>query len=167
MIPLPNHRVPDGASVADARDWLELQMFNEGANCPCCGQFAKVYQRTINSAMARALILFHKEGGTTEWVHGPSITRAARADEAKLRYWELIEESAGRREDGARAGLWRVTPAGEQFVRGLRQVPRYALIYDGRLLGFDGDLIGIKEALGTRFDYAELMAAVPRQRRPS
>ncbi len=148
-----------GVTLADARAWLELMKYDEGVHCPCCGQWSKVYWRTVTSSMARALILFWREGGTSEWVHGPTIVGRARADEGKLRYWGLVEESFGRREDGGRSGFWRVTERGEAFVKNQLRIPRYALVYDGELLGFDDqdDTIGIRDALSYRFSYSELM----------
>ncbi len=160
--------IPLGASLADAKAWLDLALYNEGATCPCCGQFAKIYRRTITSGMARALILFYREGGTKEWVHGPTLLGGARADEAKLRYWNLIEEATGKRDDGGRAGYWRVTRRGERFVNGTLVLPKYALVFNGDLIEFDDEEhVDIIDALGTRFDYAELMGrpAIPRQRK--
>jgi hypothetical protein len=154
----PTTQLPPGVDLAEARQWLELMKYDEGVHCPCCGQFAKVYWRTITSSMARALILFWREGGTTGWVHGPSIVAGSRADEGKLRYWGLIEEAAGRREDGGRLGFWRVTDAGERFVMEAVRVPKYALIYDGACVGFEDDeTMGIRDALRARFSYDELM----------
>ncbi len=39
-----------------------------------------------------------------------------------------------------------------------RDVPRHALIYDGRLLRLEGELVGIRDCLGDKFDYDELMS---------
>jgi hypothetical protein len=147
-----------GASLTEARTYLELMKWDNGVHCPCCGQFAKVYRRTITSSMARSLILLYRAGGTTEWVHGPTILGGLRADEGKLRYWGLLQESAERRDDGGRAGYWRVTGKGARFVNGQLKVPAYAFIYDSELQDFDGPRISIRTALGTRFDYDELMS---------
>jgi hypothetical protein len=37
-------------------------------------------------------------------------------------------------------------------------VPRFAVLYNQTLLGLEGELIGIEEALGDEFNYAKLMA---------
>lgn len=160
-------RLSDDVSLGDARSWLELKKHAEGVHCPCCGQFAKVYWRTITSAMARALIILWRAGGTDHWVHGPTLLGGARADEGKLRYWGLLQESKERRDDGGRAGYWRVTEVGESFIRGKTVVPQYALVYDGACLDFAGAHIGIRDALGTRFNYEDLMnqPVVPRQKK--
>lgn len=142
--------------LVQAKAWLRARI-DEGARCPCCNQFAKVYKRKINSAMAKALIQFYRAGGTTQFIHGPTLLGGARADEGKLRYWGLLEEETERRPDGGRAGYWRVTPVGELFVQGKSTVYKYARVYDGRCLGLVGDQVTIKDALADKFDYAELM----------
>lgn len=140
----------------------------EGITCPCCQQFAKVYKRTIHSAMARSAIdLFHRgayEGNPAGWgckipgcyVH---LTREGNpgGDEAKLRYWGLLEERVAEPEHGRTSGFWRLTKRGVHFVRDAVVVPKYALIYNGDCLGHEEPLIGIRQALGSKFDYEELM----------
>ena len=87
--------------------------------------------------------------------------RPTGGDEAKTRYWGLLEAMPdAKREDGStRTGWWRLTGRGADFVRGDLLVPKHARIYDGRLLGLDdtAGVIGIRDALGSRFDYDELM----------
>ena len=146
-------------SLGEARAWLRKRV-GEGERCPCCQQFAKVYKRSINSSMARALVTMYRVAGT-DWVKMSDALGAGkvdRADEAKLRYWKLIEEEPELRPDGGRAGWWRVTDLGRQFVLGTVTVPKYAHVYDGRCLGLEGAPVRIEEALGNRFDLSELMA---------
>lgn len=147
-------------SLQEAKDWLRVRV-DDGAKCPCCTQFAKLYRRKINSTMARALILIYRNGGGSRFVHIPSL-RAVLAphhsnEEPKLRYWDLLEEEQTVRPDGGRAGWWRVTDLGARWVLGAATVPKYARIYDGRCLRVEGDQVTIRDALGDRFDYRELM----------
>lgn len=149
--------------LKEAREYVETER-TEGVTCPCCGQFAKVYRRTIHAAMARSAIdLWRREAYQSEdgcmasgWTH---LTRAGNpgGDEAKLRYWNLLEEQDAVREDGGRAGYWRLTKRGVHFVRDALVVPKYALIYNGKCLGHEEPLIGIRDALGSKFNYEELM----------
>lgn len=128
-----------------------------GTECPACFQHVQIYRRTINSGMARSLIAMYRIGGT-DWIHLPTQLGARSREEGKLAYWELVEEELARRPDGGRAGYWRVTPKGELFVRNQLVVPKYALVYNGRFLGYEGtDRVGIRDALGKKFDYTELM----------
>ena len=41
------------------------------------------------------------------------------------------------------------------------KVQKYARIYNDCCLGLEGDLVGIRDALGTKFDYDELMGRGP------
>lgn len=150
------------ASLADARQFVQANL-DDGAHCPACGQMAKVYRRQIHAAMAQALIILYRfeAANPGEWAHLPTVLQRKQGDDAKLRYWDLIEEAAEQREDGGRAGYWRITDRGRRFVRGEIRVPKYALVYDSAFLGFDDDqTVDIRDALGTRFRYDDLMAGV-------
>lgn len=150
---------PD-TSLADAKQWLREQL-DGGAPCPCCTQFAKVYRRKITSRQVRALIRVWRSAGT-DWCHVTTVHPSLAGDGgelSRLRYWGLLEEADERREDGGRAGWWRVTDRGEQYVLGRTTVPKYAHIYDSRCLALSGDLVSVRDALGTKFNYAELMAS--------
>lgn len=147
-------------TLAEARAELR-ELVDDGARCPCCTQFAKVYRRKITSTMARLLIRLWIEAGR-EWAHMPTVTSrastsASSGDPAKLRYWGLLEEADVERDDGGRAGWWRITDDGEAYVRAALRVRKYARVYDGRCLGHDGDLVDIVDALGDRFNYRDLM----------
>jgi hypothetical protein len=143
-------------TLEEARDWLRARV-EDGDYCPCCTQFAKVYKRKINSGMVRALINLYRAGGPgRDFRHLPPID-PSHGDAAKLVYWELIEEEPVVREDGGRAGWWRVTPLGEDFLRGWIKVIKYARVYDSRLLGFTGGKVDVRDALGTKFKLDDLM----------
>jgi hypothetical protein len=148
-------------TLEEAQEWLRSRV-DDGAPCPCCSQFAKVYRRKLTSATARALVLMYREAGDG-WVYFPDLLGRKQADEAKARYWGLIEERRAQRDDGSqRNGWWRLTPWGVRFVRGQATIAKYARIYDGRCLGLDYSegTVNIREALGTRFSYDDLMAGV-------
>lgn len=149
---------PD-STLAEAREWLRERV-DHGEKCPCCTQLAKVYRRTIHATMARELIAFYRHAGR-EWGYLPDSGIQRGGDMVKCRYWGLIVEDDGERADGSsRNGWWRVTALGELWLRNEQPVPKYARIYDGRLLGLVGAPVTIIDALGRKFDYADLMAGV-------
>ena len=74
-----------------------------------------------------------------------------------MRYWGLVEEQSDARPDGGRAGYWRVTRLGRLFVLARVKLPEYAQVYNGECLALAGPRIGIQQALGKGFSYAELM----------
>lgn len=154
-----NNPPDDWDTLGAAREWLR-ERADEGATCPCCTQFAKVYRRKINSGQARSLIRMYRADKSRGYVHVPSLGARSR-EEGKLRYWGLVEEERTRRPDGGRSGYWRITDLGERWVLGQVKVPKYARIYDKRCLGLDEDeSASIYDALGDKFDYNELMGNV-------
>lgn len=154
---LPEARPSDTTPLGVARSWLRDRAISGGERCPCCAQFAKVYRRKLTASTGMALVSMYREAGQ-RFVHVPDLLRNKAADEAKARYWGLIESRGDYRDDGSRrSGFWRLTDSGVAFVRRRIRVPRYALIYDGRCLGLEGEPVGIAEVLGNRFDYGELM----------
>lgn len=149
-----------GRSLDDARRWLR-QRLDAGVECPCCGQFAKRYRRQLNSGMALALVVFYRECGT-QWGYKPDVLRglgAAARDESLLRHWGLLEEATEDREDGGRAGWWRVTPKGKAFVQGELSVRKKLVIYNNFPEGFEGRMTTVQQALGYRFRLDDLMSA--------
>jgi hypothetical protein len=159
---------PEGGwYLKDARQWLRDRV-DEGARCPCCTQWAQVYWRTINSGMAvSAIRLFRWQAEHDgEFAHLPTLLGRRSAEEAKLRYWGLVEEEARVRPDGGRAGFWRLTAAGLEWVRGGIRLPCYVRVFDARALGPPGDFsrsgkyrppVSIRDALGDKFDYEALL----------
>lgn len=160
---------PLDKTVREAREELRpLSKSKDGGTCPVCTQHVQVYPRTIHSTMARALILMHRHALTSPepggWLNLPELLKRTGlgergSDTRKLRYWDLIEQMEGTREDGSpRTGWWRVTPLGHQFVRGHALVPKRAHVFNERLLGLDDStLVSIRDCLGKKFDYDELM----------
>jgi hypothetical protein len=149
----------DDMTLGEARDLLRT-LVKDGERCPCCSQFAKVYKRKVNSSMARGLIAMYRAfGNEFGYVQDIRRTRGAtdNREEPKLRYWGLAEEENVLRPDGGRAGYWRVTPLGINWVLDRTTIPKYALIYDTRCLRLEGEVVTIVDALGTRFNYRDLM----------
>jgi hypothetical protein len=160
------------ASLEDAKCWLRTR-FNKGATCPCCHQFVKLYKRKFNKSMAYVLCLiscYYRGDGVEEWLHVPSYiaemtadhprrAAAVRGDWAKMKLWGLIDEKPGTREDGSpRVGYYRMTPLGRRFVNREVKVPAHVYIYNGEpLRRMVSEEVSIDEALGTDFNYDEIM----------
>jgi len=142
-------------SVADAKKELAIN-FNEGMDCPCCGQLVKQYRRSISNQMAKSLIkLYHLPIG---FHHRRDFDEGFTCgDFAKLKYWNLIHPKENEDSEKKDSGVWRTTSAGMAFVRNTLKVSKYALIYNGDLRGYEGKLIDIEQALGLKFNYEELM----------
>jgi hypothetical protein len=156
VVPVNPVQQPLTRTLAQARAEL-MTARTEGAHCPCCDQFAKIYRRRINKTMARSLIALYKAGGNREPVHSPSVLGQNRGEEARLSYWGLIVEAEGLRDDGGRRGWWQVTRRGELFLAGALTVPAYALVYNGVCLELAGDPVTFGDCLGVKFSLRDLM----------
>lgn len=145
-------------TLADAQAILRT-LLDDGHKCPVCTQLCKVYKRKVHATMARTLIAMYRQG-KRDWVYLPDIPQKSR-DSTGMAWWKLIEEENVVRPDGGRAGWWRVTEVGEKWLTEQIGIPKYAKVYDGRCLGYDrSEYQTIRDALGTRFNYDELMAGV-------
>jgi hypothetical protein len=161
-VPLPEGL--DDWSLAHAREHLRERVEN-GIKCPCCGQFAKVYRRKLNSGMAASLLWLVKTFEKTQtWVEvqkkAPRYVMANR-EMGKLVHWGLVELQENLDDPKRKTiGLWRPTGTGVDFIYGRLVVPCRVYLYDNTVVGFDSKRIGIREALETKnnkFDYDELM----------
>lgn len=149
----------DDMTLKNARAQLRQLVEPKGHPCPCCRQLAKVYRRRINAGMARTAITMYRHGAADAFVHTPSLPGDTH-EASQLAWWGLVEEERALRPDGGRAGWWRLSTRGVAYVRGEVALPRYARVYDHRLLGHAGEPLTIRDALGARFDYTALMAGV-------
>ena len=134
----------------------------DGVDCPCCGQFAKLYRRHLNAPMAVVLIwLVRAYRADPRWYHikeFPEVqNRKAGGDFAKLIHWGVVEQQANEDDTKRTSGMWRPTEAGTLFAQDETKTARFALIYNGELRGWSDDTTTIRRALGVHFDYAELM----------
>jgi hypothetical protein len=142
-------------TLQEAREHLYSNL-EDGLHCPCCGQYAKRYKRNINSQMAQWLIWLVQQSRDDAWVDVKEADLRG-GDYAKLQHWNLVERRVNEDPEKRTSGLWRPTPKGVQFAKGEISLPQYVLLYNNEVLGHTGNLIGIRAALGTKFDYDELM----------
>jgi hypothetical protein len=145
-------------------DWIgnceKIVPTTEPQVCPCCDQLVKVYRRNIAGSTAYDLIRFANGTSLGEERHIRHITMRSSGggDFAKLLYWGLVEEAVNTSTNKRTSGMWRITPKGYDFVLNKLAIPKYALVYNGKFLGFEGDSVTIEDCLGTNFNYRELMA---------
>lgn len=131
---------------------------NKGALCPCCGKLVKVYRRRIHAEMARFLILLFKKYTKYPRFYSmrelyPTANKAA-SDGSYLVHWGLIERSETRE---APAGYYRPTDKGLRFVHGRELVLSHVHLFNNEVVGWSNCRIDIRQSLGEKFDYDELM----------
>lgn len=151
----------------------------EAVACPCCSRLVRIYRRKFNRGMALALVYIYKEHlaqysgpkvaremneEDRNWIHVDRLLvlkkapTGVRGDYHKLRHFGLLEHALEKRADGSnRNGYWRITQNGVLFVEDALKVATFAIFYNQELLALDGANIGIREALGKKFNYEELM----------
>ncbi len=146
-------------TLAEARDTLR-GLVDVGYPCPCCDQLAKVYKRPIGRSNARDLLNAFRRHGIGEWFHFQSLPGKIQngGDTGKLRFWGLVDEQTEiLRDDGGRCGYWQITTKGRAWLLGQISVPKYARIYDGKLLELTGRDWTIRDAMGKDFRLDEIM----------
>lgn len=144
-------------TIEEAKDQLRANL-NTGMDCPCCGQFVKKYPRKLTASMAVGLIsLYSQTKHTTAPIHIKKIARVNGGEFAQLKRWELIRDADNHDSYKRKSGFWFITRKGVDFIKGNLQVPMYCDTYNGKTLGFSEEMTTIKQALGNKFDYAELM----------
>jgi hypothetical protein len=142
--------------LGDARAWVEKMRPRQAVKCPCCGLTNKVYKRALTTSMLRHLFDLYR--WATEDIRGSSrwyvLGRAGygTGDASKLLYWGLAERHGKERDR-----KYRITTLGVSFVNGARKVPSHVYVFDGECIGHTDELVDIGQALGTKFDYDELM----------
>ena len=75
------------------------------------------------------------------------------------KYWGLIVELPPQG-DQKSSGHWKLTRTGVEFVRNEVGIPEWAIVYDDRVLRYEGKTVRISEAIKKKFDYEEVMQAV-------
>lgn len=171
--PLPHeknapHRMTDAglmeATLPEARRFF-FEKLREGAVCPCCERFGKVYRRKLNSGMALTVVkMFRNARDPGGWIHMVAVGNFGlpSRDYGTLQHWSLTESSIDVKEDGnPDAGYWRLTEKGRAFARNEISVPKYVYLYNDKPIESDEPEAALRttivEALGGRFDYDELM----------
>ena len=147
----------DDRSLGEARRYV-LANRGKGVKCPCCGQFVKVYRRTINKEMVRDLVTLEQLSAVESYTHVRNDVRRLSHEVAQLSWWGLVKPKPGERDDGGRNGWWRITPKGRLFLQGNLQLPKYAMIFDGQCFAFDlSKQVTVHDAWKSPFDLQQLM----------
>ncbi len=128
-------------TIKEAKEYIVENML-AGAICPCCGQLAKVYARKLNKGMCEVLKILNEKTEKRRigfapnddvWIHVSNELaelkiNATNKEYPKLRFWGFLEMGT--------AGYWRVTPKGDEFVRGIITAPSAIYLYNGEFKGF-------------------------------
>lgn len=145
---------------------------HDGVKCPVCTRFVKLYSRSYSSAMAVFLIGLYKYSiargfmGSIAHYHYIEVLKEAKistgGDYAKNCFWGLMEPMAEDKEELEKegkksSGYFKITDLGVDFVTGKIKIPAKVNILLNQSKSFSDKDISIEDALGTKFDYYELM----------
>ena len=160
-------RLPDDMTLGEARQLLR-DNWEKGVDCPCCTRLVKLYHYKINSGQARALITLYKLTNQQKpkdgWIHVPQEFAKLKLDAHGMSYhrtalWGLIEQQPVNDDPNKNSsGYWRITEKGKSFVNGRIKVLQSAYVFEGRVMKTGGNPVDIRDALGKKFSYEELMA---------
>jgi hypothetical protein len=128
-----------------------VQNIERGTHCPCCGQLAKAYRRSLRGNHARFLVdVANFATPETPWVHYSRCHFAGR-DYNYLRHFGLAETIE-------REGLWKLTELGARFLIGQVGVPTWILIFNNQIVDRSKKMLSVRECLAKGgFDYDDLM----------
>lgn len=144
------------------QDFYHRLVAGEQFDCPCCGRYAQLYKRRLHTSICLQLVKLYKLGGADQYVHASKLIPrgvTGTGDFTKAKYWSLIEEFSDPANTGKSSGLWALTSVGVEFVRNEIGVAEWALVYDDKVLRYEGNPITISEAVKNKFNYEELMEA--------
>jgi len=156
----------DSIETLEEAKQLLRDNWEQGIKCPCCGQWVKRYPYKLNSNAAVSLIWIYRLGLDEKdgWVHVQQrftevFNRNATAmSYIVLKHWGFIEPKPNNLDpDKNASGYWRITTRGINFVLHGTKEPTHAHVYNNRAVGFAEEYADIKQALGVKFSYAELM----------
>jgi len=129
--------------------------------CESCGSYLKVYKRKVHATIAQELINLYLAGGDEEFVHiSKFFASAGCGDFSKAKHFGLLYKKPKDKNDiGKKAsGYWRLSTAGVEFVLGEREIAKYVVMYQNKVIGYDDDImVDIEDCLGDKFNYWELM----------
>jgi hypothetical protein len=151
-------------TLKDAKDKLILG-WEKGTDCPCCGQFVKLYKRLFDSGLARFMIALYKlsDGKPGVYIDKDAIRFEAGLDTLKatnygiIKHWQVAHTFRGDNTAKRTSGQWSLTEYGKKLVEGSVSIPKYAFTYNKEVYKFSKERITIKGALGKHFNYAKLM----------
>jgi hypothetical protein len=159
---LPGSDKHDGRILRDVKQYLQSRL-PVGASCPCCGQFAKIYRRKFNSAMATTIRECAENFAMNPIpFHAPTVLKlrgkGRDRDMAFLEDWGLVRAVEGKGIGGRTAGMYEVTQDGISFVANQKEVPRYLFFYNAGVIGKSKETIRFQDAKIDRFNVAEVMS---------
>lgn len=171
---VPPDRSPTPEEILRVQRFF-AQNLDDGTDCPCCTRHAKRQIRPLGCGPARWLIELVYLSDDGQAVHTGEIIKALKGNNVSgsdatsvLPLYGMIEPAAdpqgginspppSKAPKGRTSGFWKPTKLGRAFALDKIKVPAKVVTCLGVPEAFEGDPIGIKDALDTKFNYDEIM----------
>lgn len=145
---LNNTTYPDTMTLGELRVVLLKRMIR-GVRCPLCTHRVALRVRPFSYPILQALRwLVQASGEKRRWVHVPSEAPSwflRSRQHSALALWGMAETFPVKSSDSPGEGTWRPTKKGVSFVQGWLKVPSKAVIYNSKVLGFEGELVTLSD----------------------
>jgi len=143
-------------------EWLKKLRTNwgtaieaDGGFCPCCGKWGKVYKVKLSQHLALCLRWMYLRGDDDGWV---DVQNSAPRWMLKSKTYPLLQHWKFLEPKSRRSGVWRITPEGTDFVRGLITAPSAVHIYDNSIWGYEDEDTSFRGCFDKHFDFDEMMS---------
>jgi len=153
--------------IRSFKDWTLEQAIKyvqdnvaEGVDCPACGVYAREYPWQFYSTAAHGLICLYRLGGAEDYVFTGDLHELGyrgKGDCTRWRMFGLAEEDRKRKSATGRAGYWKLTKLGVDFIEGRATIPQTVYAVHSKPMRSEGEQRTIWQTLNKKFDYDELM----------
>ena len=135
-----------------------MASIGDDGRCPCCGGRLRTWKKAIIStavaSLCRLSVMYRGEA-----LHLDDFTVLAKdRNFSQLRFWNLVEADVNNDPAKRSSGRWHPTTRGIMFVEGNLLVPKYVITRANVFIRYDGPFVKVRDVIGTRFDYSQLMA---------
>lgn len=141
--------------LAHIKEKWSDSIMGDGAFCPCCGKWGKVYKYKLSEHLALCLRWIVVHGDHNGWANVQNTAPRWMLKSKTyplLAHWQLIEPQ------GKRSGVWKATVKGRMFADGQTTEPSAVYIYDNSNWGFSSEEVSFRGCFGKHFDFDELMS---------
>lgn len=148
-------------TLDESKEWLQENV-DEGAICPCCERFDKIYNRRVCvSAITNLVSLYRvtKNKGAGYYHYSDFFAgKVFPGDMARLRFIGLVSRDDTEVGTKKTSGMYKITEDGIAFVNGHLAIPERMFFYHDQLVAVSPEEKHIQE-LWPDFNYQELMGA--------